>query len=129
MKKRLLLIAIAVVTAFVCAFGFIACKDDEPDLSSVNGTYFYCMAELDGDGNIVRAKKTSAEYVFKDGKVTAMGQSVDYTLDGKDIVVKQEGASVTMKNISDGIYLLAFNESTGYCLIRNDVTPSFEVSE
>lgn len=133
MKRKLLLTIIAVIMAFVCSFGFIACTDDEEaDLSAVNGTYHLCMVNIDDDGNIVGGEMMNMTATLKDGKFNE--GATTYKLKGDAIIIRgvnpenpSEWIDLAYEKVADGIYLESVY--VHQCLILEGVTPPFPVEQ
>lgn len=138
MKRKILLIAMAVMTVIACSFAFVACTDG--DVSSVNGTYLVYTVELDESGHIIsgeRMEDISYGYegetwkpilVLKDGKYYFWNLSGEYTLKGEDIYVDNN----KLKKLADGVYMpLSPSSISGeefyIAYVRKDVTPPFEI--
>ncbi len=137
MKRKLLTFVIAAMAVIACALGAVACIDD---VSSANGTYYQYDVQFDESGNIsygvlIKDHGASVTVVLKDGKATVHGQSFEYTMDGEDIkykpITEASGgpSNFTYKKKADGVYLYKADGSHSICLVRDDVTPPFEVRE
>ena len=116
MKKKLLVLVTALVMAFACVLGLVACGG-----SLEEGTYVSYMLTETGGQKVATSAGSLGEFEFKDGKVTLNGKTGTYKVSGDTLTITFDGDA--QKFTKDGNMWKATDKGVTIALVKKGEKP------